>query len=70
MNHLKFGRHIDIRFKGMQRGFGMGYTLFPPEIISSNEDERTVTVALSKDTPPPAKAEFNAWVNQSVNQNV
>ena len=68
MNHLKLGRHIDIRFKGMQRGFGMGYTLFPPEIISSNEDERTVTVALSKDTPPPAKAEFNAWVNQSVNQ--
>ncbi len=68
MRHLHVGRHIDIRFQGMQRGFGMGYTLFPPEILSSNEEQRTITIALSKDTPPPTKEEFNAWVNQSVNQ--
>lgn len=68
MPHLRVGRHIDIRFQGMQRGFGMGYTLFPPEILSSNEEQRTLTIELSKDTPPPTKEEFDAWVNQSVNQ--
>lgn len=68
MRHLRLGRHIDIRFKGMQLGFGMGYTLFPPEILSSNEEQRTITIALSKDVPPPTKKDFDVWVNQSINQ--
>jgi hypothetical protein len=65
---LHVGRHIHVEFQGLERGYNMGYALFPQEIISSNKQQKVIDIALSNDAPVPTKEEFNAWVKQSINQ--
>lgn len=60
-------RNISIHFEGMENGFAMGYILTPTEVEPTDKDD-VYTFLHKKSSVPPSKAEFNAWVNQSVNQ--
>lgn len=60
-------RNISVHFEGMEKGFAMGYMLTPTEVESTDKDD-VYTFLHKKSSVPPSKAEFNAWVNQSVNQ--
>lgn len=60
-------RNISIHFKGMEGGFAMGYLLNPTE-FEPTDKENVFTVIQKKSSVPPSKADFNAWVYQSVNQ--
>lgn len=60
-------RNIHIHFKGMQNGFAMGYMLNPTEFQSTDKKD-VYTFIQKKTTAPPSKENFNAWVNQSINQ--
>ncbi|XAG67760.1 hypothetical protein MRM75_14020 [bacterium 19CA06SA08-2] len=60
-------RNISIQFQGMEGGFAMGYLLNPTE-FEPTDKENVFTVIQKKSSVPPSKADFDAWVNQSVNQ--
>ncbi len=60
-------RNISIHFQGMESGFAMGYVLTQTEVQPTDQDGR-FSVLNKKSSVPPTKEQFNAWVNQSVNQ--
>ena len=60
-------RNISIHFQGMEGGFAMGYLLNPTE-FEPTDKENVFTVIKKKSSVPPSKADFDAWVYQSVNQ--
>ncbi len=60
-------RNISIHFQGMESGFAMGYVLNPTE-FEPTDKENVFTFIQKKSSVPPCKADFDAWVNQSVNQ--
>jgi hypothetical protein len=64
---LKIGRRIYIEFEP-GTGSGYSYVLFEQEVLSVNEDNRTVQFAMRLPEEPPEKESFKAWVAQSINQ--
>ncbi|MEZ8142019.1 hypothetical protein [Enterovibrio sp. FF113] len=60
-------RNISIHFQGMESGFAMGYVLNPTKFEPTDE-ENVFTIIQKMSSVPPSKADFEAWVNQSVNQ--
>lgn len=60
-------RNISIHFQGMEGGFAMGYLLNPTEFVPTDK-ENVFTIIQKKSSVPPSKADFDAWVYQSVNQ--
>lgn len=60
-------RNISIHFQGMESGFAMGYLLNPTE-FEPTDKENVFTFIQKKSSVPPSKADFDAWVYQSVNQ--
>ncbi len=60
-------RSISIHFQGMESGFAMGYLLNPTE-FEPTDKENVFTFIQKKSSVPPSKADFYAWVYQSVNQ--
>ena len=58
-------RNINIHFEGMENGFAMGYILSPTKVESTNDNYSFIC---KKSSVQPSKAEFDAWVNQSINQ--
>lgn len=67
MRDLYACRNISIHFQGMERGFAMGYLLNPTE-FEPTEKENVFTFIQKKSPVPPNKADFDAWVYQSINQ--
>ncbi len=51
----------------MESGFAMGYLLNPTE-FEPTDKENLLTFVQKKSSVPPSKADFDAWVYQSVNQ--
>ncbi|WP_281629588.1 hypothetical protein [Vibrio sp. St2] len=60
-------RNISIHFQGMESGFAMGYVLNPTK-FEPTDKENVFTIIQKKSSVPPSKPDFDAWVNQSVNQ--
>lgn len=60
-------RNISIHFQGMESGFAMGYVLNPTK-FEPTAKENVFTIIQKKSSVPPSKPDFDAWVNQSVNQ--
>ena len=60
-------RNISIHFQGMESGFAMGYLLNPTE-FEPTDKENVFSLIQKKSSVPPSKADFDAWVYQSVNQ--
>ncbi|CAK6714625.1 conserved hypothetical protein [Vibrio harveyi] len=60
-------RNISVHFQGMENGFAMGYVLTQAEVQSTAPNGR-FSFLNKKLSVPPTEEQFNAWVNQSVNQ--
>ncbi len=60
-------RNISVHFQGMENGFAMGYVLTQTE-VQSTDPNGGFSFLNKKSSVPPTKEQFNAWVNQSVNQ--
>ncbi len=65
---LEVGRIISISFKDHDYKDSHGYTLLEQEVIDTDKDTRMVQFRMTMPDTPPEKAEFDAWVYQSINQ--
>jgi hypothetical protein len=61
-------RAIFVGFEGHPDVTGAIYFLYDIKVLSSDKEERLVTVSLDLSEVPPEKAYFDAWVFQSVNR--
>lgn len=67
MRNLYTCSNISIHFRGMESDFAMGYLLNPTK-FEPTDKENEFTFIQRKYSVPPSKADFDAWVYQSVNQ--
>lgn len=65
---LNCGRGIAVQFNGDDGKNLQIYNLFENEVVRLDDDTRTVHFRMTLPETPPRIEQFNAWVNQSVNQ--
>jgi len=65
---LKLGRGIAVQFKQDNDDNMHIYNLFEQEVVKMDEATRIVHFKMTLPEEPPAIDQFEAWVNQSVNQ--
>ena len=67
-NSLRRGRHISVQFRGDHNGAMMGYALVQNEAVDVDAIARSIHFRPTLPDEPPPVDEFQAWVDQSVNQ--
>lgn len=67
-NALQIGRGIAIHFNGDQDDYLQIYNLFEQTIIKYDDETREIEFAMILPEKPPPTDQFQAWVNQSINQ--
>ena len=65
---LRRGRHISVQFRGDHDGAMMAYALVQNEEVDVDAVARSIRFRATLPDEPPPVDEFQAWVDQSVNQ--